>query len=351
MKLSVLQVTYNHEAFIEQSVRSVLAQKTNFDFEIVIGEDCSTDRTRTILDRLVKENPGQIRVIRREQNIGMQANFIDTYSRCTGTYLAILDGDDFWTDPTKLQKQVDWLDAHPDHSFCFHNVTILSADAEENGQLMGATTPALKDRHDYHIFDLIRSQFIPSCSVVMRRDLVPNLPDWILKMHGVDWFLTLFAAAKGPFSRLDECMAVYRKHAGGAWTSLPEEKKLEAVQEAYKHLKPHLPETAWPMVDAMTDAVDIWRGNIWYRQKLAEFVEIEKRWREEDSNLRSRVRELEGLVLELEGRRANLMRRIREAAGRRSAGLFRRVVQKLPLPWRRPAAESTDQHPQGPTAN
>src|SRR3954451_17918743 len=99
MKVSALIITYNQEKFIEQAVRSALMQKVNFPYEIVIGEDCSTDGTRDIVRRLAEENPGRIRAILREKNLGMHLNHRATHAACTGQYLAILEGDDYWTDP------------------------------------------------------------------------------------------------------------------------------------------------------------------------------------------------------------------------------------------------------------
>src|SRR6266576_3052599 len=118
MKVSALIVTYNQEKFIEQAVRSALMQQVNFPYEIVIGEDCSTDNTRAIVERLASENPGKIRAILRDKNLGMHGNHRATYNECRGQYIAMLEGDDYWTDPHKLQKQADFLDTHPECCLC-----------------------------------------------------------------------------------------------------------------------------------------------------------------------------------------------------------------------------------------
>src|SRR6478736_8585051 len=114
MKASTLIVTYNQEKYIEQAVRSALMQETNFPHEIVIGEDCSTDGTREIVARLAAENPGRIRAILRPRNLGMHENHRATHAACDGKYVAMLEGDDYWVDPLKLQKQANFLDAHPE---------------------------------------------------------------------------------------------------------------------------------------------------------------------------------------------------------------------------------------------
>ena len=120
--VSVHMITYNHEKYIAQAIESALMQKTNFDYEIVIGEDCSTDKTRKIVDTYAKKYPDKIKLILNEKNIGMIPNFIKTLNMCRGKYIAMLEGDDYWTDPYKLQKQVDFLETNPDYGLV-HSAT------------------------------------------------------------------------------------------------------------------------------------------------------------------------------------------------------------------------------------
>src|SRR6476659_1088354 len=111
VKVSVLIVTYNHEKFIETAVRSALAQEADFEFEIVIGEDCSKDGTAAVVKKLAAEFPDRIRAVCNEKNLGLHQNYRQSYFRCRGQYIALLEGDDIWTDKRKLQKQVAYLDA------------------------------------------------------------------------------------------------------------------------------------------------------------------------------------------------------------------------------------------------
>ena len=108
-KVSVLVLAYNQERYIAQAIQSALDQQTEFAIEIVIGEDCSTDRTRDILKRLAEDNPDLIRLLLREKNLGGTENFYDTLRQCRGEYVAMLEGDDYWTNPQKLQMQADAL--------------------------------------------------------------------------------------------------------------------------------------------------------------------------------------------------------------------------------------------------
>lgn len=127
MKLSVALITYNHEKYIREALDSILMQKTNFDFEIVIGDDCSTDNTPVICKEY-KNKHENIKYERYESNGGISSNWIKTISRCKGDYIALLEGDDFWTSRGKLQLQVDFLDKNTQYSFCYHGFDIKYQD-------------------------------------------------------------------------------------------------------------------------------------------------------------------------------------------------------------------------------
>ena len=128
VKVSVHMITYNHERFIAQAIEGVLMQQTDFAVELVIGEDCSTDGTRAIVRRYGERYPERIRLLLQERNLGARANALATLNACRGQYIALCEGDDYWTDPTKLQKQVDFLESHPECSLCFHRVLVVYED-------------------------------------------------------------------------------------------------------------------------------------------------------------------------------------------------------------------------------
>ena len=163
MKLSVAMITYNHERFIRQAIESVLAQKVNFDFEVVIGEDCSTDNTRTIVAELQQKYPERIVALMRPNNLGAMRNLQETLAACKGQYIALLEGDDYWTAEYKLQKQVDFLDSHPDSAISCHRVRFI--DEMNSGQ--SSVFPSLP-AGTYTIDDLLRGNFIMTCSAVCR---------------------------------------------------------------------------------------------------------------------------------------------------------------------------------------
>src|SRR4030042_6002267 len=112
--VSVKMITYNHAPYIAQAIEGVLQQKTNFPFELVIGEDCSTDGTRAIVLEYQRKYSDIIRVITSDNNVGAYENIRRTSKACRGRYVAFCDGDDFWHDPSKLQKQTDYLETHPE---------------------------------------------------------------------------------------------------------------------------------------------------------------------------------------------------------------------------------------------
>ena len=111
-KVSVCMISYRHAAFIAQAIESVLAQQCDFEIELVIGDDCSPDGTGAICDEFARRDP-RVRLLPRDRNLGVMANFSRTLQACRGEYVAVCEGDDYWIDPLKLAKQVAFLDAHP----------------------------------------------------------------------------------------------------------------------------------------------------------------------------------------------------------------------------------------------
>lgn len=216
-KVSVLMVTYNHERYIAEAVGSALSQKTTFPVEIVIGEDCSTDNTRNILRELKRVNDHRIRLILREQNIGGPANVAATFAECRGDYVAMLEGDDYWTDPCKLQKQVDSLDAHPHWSACFHTTRRVYVDGSREPEVN-----LLWTQDEATIEDLFKTMMVSTCSLVFRNRLFGPLPAWHQQITSGDWAICLLNAAQGPLGCLHEVMADYRIHSQGAWTQKSE---------------------------------------------------------------------------------------------------------------------------------
>lgn len=132
--LSVVTITYNHAPYIAKCIEGVLMQKVNFPMEFIIADDCSTDETRSICEEYAAKYPGLIRLVFPKSNIGAVMNEQQAFLTAKGKYIATCEGDDYWTDPLKLQKQVDFLEAHPDYSVCFHRFKRINlSDGTEDG--------------------------------------------------------------------------------------------------------------------------------------------------------------------------------------------------------------------------
>ncbi len=215
--LSVCLITYNHVKYIEQAIEGVLMQKVNFSWEIVIADDCSVDGTREILLAYQKKHPELIKLILQEKNVGAYNNWMDLMHYPQSKYIACLDGDDYWTNPLKLQKQVDFLEANPDYAICGHDINVLKDGIITPSDLQSPTTETT-----YTITDLAKGNLFHTSSVVFRKGLIPQFPSWLHQSPVGDYVLHLLNAKMGKIKFLPEKMAIYRRHDTGVWSSLSE---------------------------------------------------------------------------------------------------------------------------------
>jgi glycosyltransferase involved in cell wall biosynthesis len=213
--VDVCMITYNHMAFISEAIEGVLKQETNFPVRLIIGEDGSTDTTREICEKYAADYPDQIVLLADEGNLGMIPNFIRTLSFATAKYVALCEGDDYWTDVKKLQTQVDILEHNPDCSICFHRCYEL-----RNLDSISSSTLNIKDvPGTYTIMDLARGNFMHTPSVVYRNKLFASFPAWFPKAPIGDYILHMLNAKHGDIYYIPEHMAVYRIHEGGSWST------------------------------------------------------------------------------------------------------------------------------------
>jgi glycosyltransferase involved in cell wall biosynthesis len=234
MKLSVMMITYNHEKFISQALNSILTQRVNFDYEIVVGEDHSTDGTREILMDFHQSYPQRIVPLIRDKNMGAIQNMGATLRACRGTYIALLEGDDYWTDRYKLQKQVDFLDSNPAFAMCCHRVQLLDPGGQE-----GVDVLPTRAAGSYTIEDLLIENFVPACSAMLRRELIGSLPSWHSELAMGDWPLFALVSSHGKIELMDEVMAVYRIHEGGIWSSRSRASRMAEVSRMLEVLDKH----------------------------------------------------------------------------------------------------------------
>ena len=205
-KVSILTITYKHESYIRQALESFVSQKTNFDFEAIVGDDASPDGTQAIIREYAEKYPDIIKPILREKNIGGCNNVKDVYNRATGEYIAICEGDDFFTDENKLQIQADYMDAHPEVSICFHPVNVFYQNKEKLDKEFRPKRVS--------VAELLKHNFIQTNSVMARRRNYEDMPTDI--MPG-DWYMNLFHAQFGQIGFIDKTMSAYRKHDQGIW--------------------------------------------------------------------------------------------------------------------------------------
>jgi glycosyltransferase involved in cell wall biosynthesis len=222
-KVSVEFLAYNEKEFVAQALETVLSQKASFEWEIVVGDDCSTDGTQEILKSYARDHPGRIRLLLRphqlgpdEPSLGGRNNFLATYRQCRGEYIALLEGDDYWTDDRKLEKQVAFLDEHPDCSLCCHATEVEYSDERPRhwDPVIG-----LFPKEFCTLEDLLRLETkpeVPTSSMMIRRRLLRRFPSWFNGVFNWDYAIHILLAEHGKVGFLPGCMAIHRKHGDGA---------------------------------------------------------------------------------------------------------------------------------------
>ena len=237
IKLSVIFITYNHEKYVEKALRSVCEQETDFPFEVVVGEDCSTDSTREILKRVADEYPDKVRLLFREKNFGRPTlNVYNTTMECRGEYLAYLEGDDYWTDDHKLMKQVTFLEEHPEYIACTHDCVMVDENSDEitdKERLAVGDLYKWSGRFTYD--DYKHSGKWPGhyASVVSRNIYREGKFDYTILYRAHDFvddaLILLFLLIQGDIYRMDDKMSAWRyvKKSGGTnWNSLAMQRNL-----------------------------------------------------------------------------------------------------------------------------
>jgi len=292
--LTALLVTYNHERYIAQALESILDQETDFGFEIIVSEDCSTDGTLDIVRKYEAQYPGRISIIASDVNLRSVDVVMRAVAAAKGRYIAFLDGDDYWVSKDKLQKQFDFMESHPDTAISYHEVARVAEDGEIVRLLPGSP-------HRATVEDLIQGNFLPSCSCVTRRSAIENPPGWIRNLHSGDWPYHLLAAQSGYIDYVDGLMSHYRIHGDAAWStaSLLEQwvRTLSMLMEIEVHLGSQYPEafarSRANLIGHMLTTLEETR-----KQTSEEVTSFELRRRAEDAE--AKLREAEGRITEAE---------------------------------------------------
>ena len=249
--VSIVMITYGHEQFIREALEGVLMQEGGFDLELIIANDCSPDNTNLIISEILKSHPKahKIRYINHEKNLGMMPNFIFALQQAYGNYIALCDGDDYWTDPLKLQKQIDFLENNSEYNLVGHHAT------DSNSKLIG------KHENDSFSFEDIyyRTLIIPTASLVFRNNIV--FEDWITKVYGGDKAIIFLNAKKGKLKILPFLGSFYRLHSGGIEQLYKDDlrKSIRNINEhiVYYNLTKHLPKSTVLRKKIIKNHVDI----------------------------------------------------------------------------------------------
>lgn len=213
--VSVVCITYNHEAFIAEAIEGFLIQETTFPIEILIHDDASTDRTPEIIRSYQSKHPDLIKPILQVKNQYSSRGFGflgDLFAIAQGKYIALCEGDDYWTDPLKLQKQVDFLEANPEYAICCHNALIVDSRSDKT-QKYKKIYYAQSLKQIITLEDLILNEgvgYIPTASTVFRATSISNIPGFFSQLLMGDYALYLLATRSGNIRFIDQVMSAYR---------------------------------------------------------------------------------------------------------------------------------------------
>ena len=213
-RISVVVTAYNHEKYISQCLDSILMQQGKFDLEVILGDDCSEDRTRQIMTEYAEAHHGVFVLLPPTTNMGVTRNIKRCLDACSGDYIAFCEGDDYWFDRYKLQKQMEFLESDPDYSLCF-NAIMMCYEAE--GRYVPLAEQLLLNKDTLTIEDLIEANYIGNFSCCMyRADTVRRLPAALFDILTWDWMFNMACSRLGKIGFIRDWMSVYRKHEEGA---------------------------------------------------------------------------------------------------------------------------------------
>ena len=229
-QVTVICITYNHEAFLSKALDSFVGQQTSFSFKVFVGEDSSSDGTANILREYALRHPETIVPFFRKENMGAQRNLIDMCQQAGTKYIAFCEGDDYWTDPLKLQKQYDYMESHPRISACFHD-TEISIETDDGQWFLASDYSHTSDgklrwssghkrfekKPSYTIEDYIPCGFVHTSSMFFRWDYSVHIPEWYYHHIVGDYSIWLLQISEGHFGFLEDTMSVHRRQNGGSY--------------------------------------------------------------------------------------------------------------------------------------
>lgn len=240
LKLQVVVPTYNHAPFLAETFDSILAQQTRHSYQILVHDDASTDGTRDIIQDYAKRHPDKFELILQEENQFQKGYRIATlvWPHYKAKYIAYLDGDDYWTDPTKLERQIDFMDQNPR---CMISQTRSEFFDSETGETIEHFPPEDKRRRRLHFEDLAQGNFLLSSAVMHRRRALPKLPSDFGEIGFGDYAKFALIARKGWIGLIDAEMTRYRIHKKNMWFGKPFEERLKKTQAVQAYVARYAP--------------------------------------------------------------------------------------------------------------
>lgn len=230
LMVSVIMITYNHELYIAEAINGILMQKCDFQIELIISDDCSPDNTEKVVNEIVENHPNGswIKYTKNHKNKGVSLNFVCAAQRARGKYIALCEGDDYWTDPLKMQKQVDFLEQNVDYVACQHSREVYFANGKK-----------IEQRFSPYVFT--------QC-LLFKNILDDIFYQNILDVFNGDTFLRYYLILNGKYGHLDFVGAVYRSNGEGVYSSIGQSSKnnhiIKTLQNVLK-LKKYYPESKY----------------------------------------------------------------------------------------------------------
>jgi glycosyltransferase involved in cell wall biosynthesis len=227
--VTVNMITYMHELYLAEAIECVLMQETNFRYDLIIADDCSPDKTNSIVDYFINTHPKGyiIKYFRHETNIGMHNNARFALENSNGKYIAFCEGDDYWIDRFKLQKQVDLLEKNPENVAIFHNCEIKYESEKKSDLIMSYEI----NKKEFKLEDLTSNNFVHISTFVFRSKYLP--PEIFTKEYSAlafgDWSLVMLIARNGDILYMPSIMSVYRKNLGSTWGMQPEHVNIKKI--------------------------------------------------------------------------------------------------------------------------
>lgn len=233
-KLNVVLVTYNQAKFIRQTLESVLNQQTVFNYNIIVADDCSTDDTVSIIKQMEQQTEIPFVYLPNDHNLGIMQNYKRAFEVCDAEYIAIMEGDDLWTDKLRLQKHIYFLDGHWECAMSFNQYVV--KNFEEGTAFIQPKFPDSKDKKYFKYLDghdLAYTNYIGNFSTcVYRSSVLKSLPEQMFSMKGYDWLTNIMVSRMGYVACLIQPMSIYRVHSHGTWSSQNDKEKNLAIIEA-----------------------------------------------------------------------------------------------------------------------